>query len=485
MAEIQTVKNYIGGRWVASASRDVRDVHNPATGDVIARAPMATSAEVDQAVAAAQSAFPAWRNTPPPKRAALLLRLRELLMAHRADIARTLTTEHGKTLAESDLEIARAIDNLEVAAGTPSLMMGHLLEDVSAGIDEYCIRQPLGVFAALCPFNFPAMIPFWFMPYALATGNTYIVKPSPRVPLTMQKVYALLDQVGFPAGVINCLNGAEETARALCQHAGIKGISFVGSTPVGRQVYAMATASGKRVQAQAGAKNYSVVMPDAAFEKAIPNLIASAYDCSGQRCLALSCILAVGDAYPKVCDGLREAARAIRVGNGLNPDVTMGPVISRAAQERIEAVIASGVADGAKALLDGRGIKIEGYPNGYWVGPTLLSECSPQMKVAREEIFGPVLCVAPVASFDAALDVIHASPYGNAASIFTGSGKWAREFKHNVACGNIGVNVGVATPMAMFHFSGTKDSFFGDLHAQGEDAIRFFTEGAVVVERWF
>ncbi|HOX37314.1 MAG TPA: CoA-acylating methylmalonate-semialdehyde dehydrogenase [Candidatus Brocadiia bacterium] len=479
------IRNYTGGAWGESAGTEILDVPNPATDEVIARVRMTTAEEVDAAVRAANAAFQEWRDTPPVRRAQFLLKLREIMLARREDIARTLTTEHGKTLTEAGLEVDRAIDNIEVAAGAPSLMMGRLLEDVSKGIDEYCVRQPLGTFAVLCPFNFPAMIPFWFMPYALATGNTYVVKPSPRVPMTMQVIFDCLEKAGFPPGVVNCVNGGGDTANALIDHPGIVGVSFVGSTPVGRQVYARAASRGKRAQVQAGAKNFAIVMPDADMAKSAPNMIASAFDCSGQRCLALSCVITVGRAHDEVRDRLLQAAKAIRVGNGLEPGAAMGPVISRDAQKRIEGCIAKGEAEGAKLLLDGRGCKVAGYPNGYWVGPTIFDECRAEMSVAREEIFGPVLCVIPVDTYEEAKAVIAGNPYGNAASIFTRNGGIARDFRHTVRCGNLGINIGVAAPIAMFHFSGMKDSFFGDLHAQGRDAIQFFTEGVVVVERWF
>jgi malonate-semialdehyde dehydrogenase (acetylating)/methylmalonate-semialdehyde dehydrogenase len=329
------------------------------------------------------------------------------------------------------------------------------------------------------------MIPFWSLPYALATGNTAVVKPSPRVPMTMEKVFGLIDRVGFPKGVVNLVCGANDAANALMEHPSVRGISFVGSTPVGKYVYAHSAEHGKRVQVQAGAKNFGVVMPDVVYERAIPNIIASAYDCAGQRCLALAVVLAVGDAYPEVVRRTCEAAARLRVGCGLDKGVNMGPVISEAAIQRIEGYIEKGAAEGATVALDGRGVKVDGYPKGFWLGPTLLSDCRPDMTVIREEIFGPVLCVMQVRDLDEALEVIHASQYGNAATIYTQSGAAAREFKYRARCGNLGVNIGVAAPMAFFHFGGSKNSFFGVLHAQGRDAFEFFTDAVVVVERWF
>jgi len=481
----ESVNNYIDGQWVASSSQDLAPVHNPVTSEQIGETPLSTKAEVDDAVQAACRAFPEWRRTPVQNRCRLLLKLRQKIEQNLDPIARAMTSEHGKTFLEAKLEIGRALDNIEVAASATTLMMGDVLEDVSKGIDESCIRQPIGCFAALCPFNFPAMIPFWFMPYALATGNTYLVKPSPRVPMTMIEIFKLIDEVGFPPGVVNCVHGAAATAEAILDHKRVDGISFVGSTAVGQKVFQRGALSGKRMQVQAGAKNFAVVMPDAVLEKAIPNIIASAYDCSGQRCLALSGVIAVGDCIEPLREGLIEAAQGIRVGSGLDEGVQMGPVISLQAKERIEGWIGKGIEEGARALLDGRGYTVESYPQGYWVGPTLLDQVTPGMEVARQEIFGPVLCILEVSTLDEALEIIHQSRYGNAAAIFTQNGGSARKFKYEANCGNVGVNIGVAAPMAMFHFGGTKESFFGVLHGQGKDALHFFTEGTVVIERWF
>jgi len=479
------LKNYIEGQWTDSLGEKTLPVHNPATHELLAETPLCTSQDVDDAVQAGRRAFPAWRQTPVQERCRMLLQLRRLIEEGQADMARVMTREHGKTVLESSLEIGRALDNIEVAASATTLMMGDVLEDVAQGIDELCIRQPIGTFAALCPFNFPAMIPFWFMPYALATGNTYIVKPSPRVPMTMVEIFKRIHQVGFPQGVIQCLHGGAETSEALIDHPGVDGISFVGSTSVGKTVFQRGAKAGKRMQVQGGAKNFAVVMPDAMLEKAIPNIIASAYDCSGQRCLALSCVIAVGDSIEPLRKGLIEAAKAFRVGNGLEDGIQMGPVISREARDRIEGWIQKGIDGGARALVDGRGLKVQDYPNGYWVGPTLMDRVTRDMPIAQEEIFGPVLCLLEASNLDEALDILHQSRYGNAAAIFTQNGRSARHFKYNARCGNVGINIGVAAPMAMFHFGGMKDSFYGVLHGQGKDALNFFTEGMVVVERWF
>lgn len=479
------LKNYIDGKWVASSSPEVLEVHNPATGETIAEVPMSLPTEVHEAVEAAKRAFPEWRTTPATVRIRLLLRLRALMEEHFEDLARTVTIEHGKILDEARGEVRRAIENVEAAAAIPSLMMGYNVEEIASGIDEECVVQPLGVFCCIAPFNFPAMVPFWFMPYALACGNTYIVKPSEVCPITQNRIFALLEEAGFPPGVVGLVNGSKEVVDALLQHPDVVGVSFVGSTPVARYVYATAAAHGKRVQCQGGAKNALVVMPDAVLPPTVAGILSSAFGTAGQRCLAGALVLAVGEVYEPLKAQLVQAASRIRVGNGLDETVQMGPVVSRRALERIHRAIQKGVEEGASLLLDGRGVQVEGHPDGYFIGPTILDRVRPDMSVAREEIFGPVLGIIPVNDFEEALQIIEGIPYGNAASIFTSSGRYAREFKHRVRCGNIGINIGIAAPAATFPFSGMRESFFGDLHGQGKDAIRFFTEHKVVITRWF
>ncbi len=479
------LKNYIDGKWVASSSPEVLEVHNPATGETIAEVPMSLPTEVHEAVEAAKRAFPEWRTTPATVRIRLLLRLRALMEEHFEDLARTVTIEHGKILDEARGEVRRAIENVEAAAAIPSLMMGYNVEEIASGIDEECVVQPLGVFCCIAPFNFPAMVPFWFMPYALACGNTYIVKPSEVCPITQNRIFALLEEAGFPPGVVGLVNGSKEVVDALLQHPDVVGVSFVGSTPVARYVYATAAAHGKRVQCQGGAKNALVVMPDAVLPPTVAGILSSAFGTAGQRCLAGALVLAVGEVYEPLKAQLVQAASRIRVGNGLDETVQMGPVVSRRALERIHRAIQKGVEEGASLLLDGRGVQVEGHPDGYFIGPTILDGVRPDMSVAREEIFGPVLGIIPVNDFEEALQIIEGIPYGNAASIFTSSGRYAREFKHRVRCGNIGINIGIAAPAATFPFSGMRESFFGDLHGQGKDAIRFFTEHKVVITRWF
>lgn len=478
------IRDYVGGNWVASTSGQTQPVVNPATGEAIADVPLGTKADVDRAVAAAKAAFQEWRNTPPQDRVQPLYRLKSLMEQHHDDIARQVTEEHGKTLDDARAAVQRAIENVECACGIPSLMMGYSLEDgASRGIDEEAIRQPLGVFAAICPFNFPAMVPFWFLPYAAAVGDTFIVKPSEQVPLTQGVIFDLIGQAGFPPGVLNLINGAKDVVDALLDHPDVEGISFVGSTPVARYVYRRAAENGKRVQAQGGAKNVLVIMPDAVLDRTVSNVMGAAFGSAGQRCLAGSLAITVGDDHEKVVSALAEAARKLKVGNGMEPGIDVGPVISEQARDRILAAINRGVDEGARLVVDGRGAAER--RQGYFVGPTIFDEVNLDMSIGQQEIFGPVLGIIPVDTLDDALKIIDRIPYGNAASIFTQSGKSAREFRYRTKVGNVGVNVGVAAPVAYFPFSGWKDSFFGTLHGQGRDAIDFFTDRKVVISRWF
>lgn len=479
------LKNYIDGEWVVSSSQRLLDVTNPATGETIAQVPLSTRDEVNQAVQAAKMAFPEWRETPPYTRARAMFRLKEAMEERFEELAETIVMEHGKILDEARGEVRRAIENVEVAAGVPTLMMGYNMEDVAQGIDEECVLQPVGVFTCVAPFNFPAMVPFWFLPYAVACGNTYIIKPSEVCPMSQNLLYEILDEIDLPPGVVNLVNGDKEAVDALLEHPDVAGLSFVGSTRVGRQLYAKAGEYGKRAQIQAGAKNCLVVMPDADLDKTVSAILTSAFGTAGQRCLAGSLVVPVGDVAEPLVEKLVAAASQIKVGYGMDESVQMGPVISKASLERILGYIDSGVAEGAKLVLDGRGIEVPGYPNGFFLGPTIFDHVKPQMTIAREEIFGPVLGVIRVDDFEAALKVIDDSPYGNAASLFTSSGKWAREFKYRVTAGNIGINIGIAAPIASFPFAGMKDSFFGDLHGQGLDGIQFFTDRKVVIKRWF
>ncbi|MCY4109382.1 MAG: CoA-acylating methylmalonate-semialdehyde dehydrogenase [Chloroflexi bacterium] len=481
--KIETLKNLIGGKWVESLTSDWIDVSNPANGEVIARAPSSTESDVDNAISAAESAFESWRLVPAVDRTQVLFRLKALMEEHVEDLSAAITAENGKTLDESRGEMRRTIENVEVAIGVPSLMMGSNLENVSRGIDEYAVRQPLGIFGMVPPFNFPAMVPMWFMPYAIASGNTYIIKPSEQTPLSQALIAELAVESGFPPGVLNIVHGGRAVSEALLDDPRIAGISFVGSSSVARDVYRRGTAAGKRMQCQGGAKNYLVVMPDASMDETIGNVVDSAFGAAGQRCLAGSVVLAVGEAHEAVANGVVEAAKSVRVGDGTKPGTKMGPVISAASKDRVTNYIEQGIEEGATLLLDGR--NTDGGDGGYFVGPTVFDDVDPSMAIAREEIFGPVLSVMRADSLDEAIETIDRVPYGNMASIFTSSGRDAREFSSRVRAGNVGVNIGVAAPMAFFHFGGMKESFYGDLHGQARDAINFFTEEKIIVERWF
>ena len=479
-----TLPNFIAGRWSPSQGEQKLKVLNPATAETLAQVPLSLPAEVGKAAAAAAQALPAWQAVPPTERVQPLFRLKALLEEHLEELARTITLENGKTLAEARGELRRAIENVEVACGIPSLMQGDVLEEIAPGIDEFMIRQPVGVCAIIAPFNFPGMIPFWFLPYALACGNPVIVKPSQRTPLTMQKVFALLEQLDLPPGVVNLVHGAADTANALLEHPTIRAVSFVGSTPVARHVYARAAANGKRVQAQGGAKNPIVILPDAELDMTTRIVADSAFGNAGQRCLAASLVITVGQAREPFTQALAEAARSRVVGCGLEEGVQMGPVISAESKARILGLIEQGLQEGAQLLVDGRRAQIPGYEQGFFLRPTILTEVPPQGKLAATEIFGPVLGMIHVEDLDAALELVNAGAYGNMACLFTSRGAAARKFRHQAQAGNIGINIGVAAPMAFFPFSGWKDSFFGTLHGQARHAVEFFTQTKVVVERW-
>ena len=476
--------NYINGRWQQATTTEWLDVSNPATGELIAQVPISTDADVTAAVDAAAAAYPEWRRTPPEDRIQPLFKLKQLLEEHIDELGRIITQENGKTLSEAKGELRRAIENVEVACGIPMMMQGYNLEDVARSIDEMMIRQPLGVVEAITPFNFPAMIPFWFLPYAIACGNTFILKPSERVPLTMRRAFELLDQIGLPPGVVNLLNGGKAAVDALLDHPKVRALSFVGSTPVAKYVYARAGANGKRAQCQGGAKNHVIVLPDADMAMATQIIGDSAFGCAGQRCLAVSVAVTVGEAQTSFRDAITNAATSLRVGNGLDEGVQMGPVITAQSKSRVESLIAMGEKQGAKVLLDGRNSKIPKHEAGNFVNPTILDDLPVTSDLADTEIFGPVLSLVHADSLDEALTFLERSPYGNQASLFTSSGSAARRFRYEAPAGNIGINIGVAAPMAYFPFSGWKDSFFGVLHGQGRDAVEFYTEKKVVIERW-
>ena len=479
-----TVRNYVDGEWVAGEGDRVDPVVNPATGAELASVPCASAADVDAAVAAAREAFDDWRATPAVDRAQYLFDLKAELDDRQEEIAQALTREHGKTLEEARGEIRRGIENVEVAAGAPNMLRegGGVVEDVAPGMDESAIRQPLGVFAAITPFNFPAMIPLWFLPYAVATGNTFVLKPSERTPNTARTIVELVDEAGFPDGVVNLVNGGKDTVTALIEHDDVAGVSFVGSTGVAKYVYETAAAHGKRVQAQGGAKNHIVVSETADLEFAAEQTVSSAFANTGQRCLA-NPVAVVDDAvYDEFAQAVVGCAREMTVGDGRHAGTDMGPLVSDAARDRTLNYVQTGVEEGATLLLDGREADVP--EAGYFLGPTVFGDVESDMASAREEIFGPVLALIRATDFEDALGTVNGSEYGNAASLFTDSGREAREFRRRAQAGNLGVNVGTAAPMAFFHFGGQGDSFFGDLHAQGDDAVRFYTDETVYIERW-
>jgi malonate-semialdehyde dehydrogenase (acetylating)/methylmalonate-semialdehyde dehydrogenase len=407
-----------------------------------------------------------------------------LLDEHKPELACIITEECGKTLAESMGELLRGVENVEVACGIPSLMQGYNNEDIAPGIDEHMIRQPVGVVAAITPFNFPGMIPLWFLPYAVATGNCFILKPSEKTPRASQRLFELLALAGFPPGVVQLVNGGKEAVDAILDHPAIRAVSFVGSTPVARYVYSRATANGKRAQCQGGAKNPIVIMPDADMETTTPIVADSAFGCAGQRCLAASVAIAVGEAQDIFVESIAEAASSRKVGYGLDEGVQMGPVITTDGKIRIEGLIGQGAQEGAKIVVDGRGRQVSRYEEGYFVFPTVLDYVPPQGEIARTEIFGPVLSVMRAETIDDAIALVNDRPYGNMACIFTASGATARQFRYEVDAGNVGINIGVAAPMAFFPFSGWGESFFGDLHGQARHGVEFYTQTKVVVERW-
>jgi malonate-semialdehyde dehydrogenase (acetylating)/methylmalonate-semialdehyde dehydrogenase len=479
-----TLLNYIDGQWCDSGATEFLEVVNPATTEVLAKVPLSLSSDVEAATVAAAAAFEGWRRVPPTERVQYLFKLKFLLEENLQELSQTITLECGKTFAESKAELERAIENVEVACGIPMLMQGYNLEDIARGIDEIMIRQPVGVVAIIAPFNFPGMIPFWFLPYAIACGNTCVIKPSEKVPLTLQKVFELLEKTGLPKGVVNLVNGAKEAVDAILEHPTIRAVSFVGSSPVARYVYGKAASFGKRVQCQGGAKNPIIILPDADMEMTTRIAADSAFGCAGQRCLAASVAVTVGEAGEGFKNAIASAAETRVVGYGLDKNVQMGPVISSQSQSRIEQLIELGIEEGATVLVDGRNAKISDYEKGNFIRPTILENVNPKSELARTEIFGPVLGLMQVETIEDAIALVNSGQWGNMACLFTSSGAAARQFRYQAEAGNIGINIGVAAPMAFFPFSGWKDSFYGDLHGQGRDAVEFFTQTKVVVERW-
>jgi len=478
------VGHHINGRAVAGTSGRSQPVFNPATGTVARQVALADASEVNAAVAAARAAFPAWSETPPIRRARVLFRFLELMNEQKDAIAAILTAEHGKVFSDAQGEVSRGIDIIEFACGIPQLLKGDYTEQVSTGIDNWTMRQPLGVVAGITPFNFPCMVPCWMFPLAIAAGNCFVLKPSERDPSAPVLMAELLKQAGLPDGVFNVVQGDKLAVDTLLEHPDVRALSFVGSTPIAQYIYETGAKHGKRVQALGGAKNHMVVMPDADLDQAVDALIGSAYGSAGERCMAISVAVAVGSAADPLVSALAERARALKIGNGMRPDVEMGPVITAQARERITGYIAKGVDEGASLVVDGRDVKVPGHAEGFWVGGTLFDHVTPEMTIYREEIFGPVLVVVRVPDFAAAVELVNGHEYGNGVSCFTSDGNVAREFGRRIQVGMVGINVPIPVPMAWHGFGGWKRSLFGDLHAYGEDGVRFYTKQKSVMQRW-
>jgi len=487
--EVRTLKNYINGEWVESKG-EIVDVVNPANCKTIARVPISTKAEIDEAVAAAREAFPDWRRTTPLARSRFLFRLKELLEENFEEVSRIQTQEHGKTIDESRGETRRGIENVEVACGIPTLMQGYYSEDIAHGIDEWVIPTPLGVFGIIGPFNFPWMIPLWSAPYAVATGNCVIIKPSSEVPNSQTRLAELAEEAGFPPGVWNVVHGGRTVVGGMLDHPDIVGITFVGSTPTGRDViYKRCGETGKRVIAQCGAKNFMTIMPDCDVDRTVTAMMTSYFGNAGQRCLAAANALIVGDDdafYKRFVQRVVDLASKIRVGYGLDESIQMGPVRDKDKKARILRYIEGCLKDGARLLLDGRQVRPEGgLPDTCFLGPTILENVRPDSAMGSEEVFGPVMSIMRARDLDEAIRISNANAFGNGNSIFTTSGKAAREYQYSIESGNVGINIGIVAPMAFFPFSGMKESFYGVLHTQGKEAVRFFTESKVVIQRWF
>ena len=483
--KVETVRNYLEGKLQDIEGEPIYDVYNPAFGKVVARTAGSGPGVVDAAVDNAREAFRSWSSVPVTDRVKILFRLESLMRENADEIARIVTTEHGKTFDESYGEVMRAVENVESATAATYHIMGRNNSDIARGIDEELIREPIGVFAVIAPFNFPVMVPFWFIPYAIGLGNTVVVKPSEKVPLTMQYVSSLFEKAGIPPGVVSIVNGGQETVEALLSNRHISGYSFVGSTRTAEIIHRRGTETHRRVQAGASAKNYELVMPDADLKIVIPSLISSFFGNAGERCLAGSVLVTLPENHEKVVNAFAEAASKLRLGFGLDADTDMGPLIREDHLKRVESYIDKGVEEGASMILDGRKKRSTKHPEGYFLGPTIFDSATGDMKIVTDEIFGPVASVMEAENLDSAIEAINRSRYGNSATIFTSSGRSAREFVHGVEAGNFGVNVGVAAPISFYPFGGYKDSFFGDLHAQGgDDHVMFFTERKVVVSRW-
>jgi malonate-semialdehyde dehydrogenase (acetylating)/methylmalonate-semialdehyde dehydrogenase len=478
------VGHFIDGRAVASRSGRHQPVYNPATGSVSRQVALASADEVDAAARAGLAAFPAWADTPPIRRARVLQQFLQLLLQHRDTLAAMITAEHGKVFTDAQGEVTRGIDVVEFACGIPQLLKGDFTDQVSTGVDNWTLRQPLGVVAGITPFNFPVMVPMWMFPVAIACGNCFILKPSERDPSPSLFMAELLKQAGLPDGVFNVVQGDKVAVDALLRHTDVKALSFVGSTPIAQYIYETGARHGKRVQALGGAKNHMVVMPDADIDQAVDALIGAAYGSAGERCMAISVAVLVGDAADRILPKLAERAKALKVKNGMELDAEMGPLVTRQALERVEGYIASGIEEGARLVVDGRGTTVPGHPNGYFTGGTLFDHVTPAMKIYREEIFGPVLSCVRVADLAAAVELVNAHEFGNGVACFTRDGNVAREFSRRVQIGMVGINVPIPVPMAWHGFGGWKKSLFGDMHAYGEEGVRFYTKQKSIMQRW-
>ena len=484
LTTLERLPMWIGGKAVAATTTRYGEVTNPATGEVVRHVPLANAADVEAAVAAAAAALSAWRAAPPLRRARILMRFRELMNEHRKDLAAIITEEHGKTLSDAEGEVTRGIEVIEFATGIPHLLKGEFSENVGPEIDSFSLRQPLGVCVGITPFNFPAMVPMWMFPVALACGNTFVLKPSERDPSMSLRMAELLTEAGLPDGVFNVVHGDKDAVDALLKHPLVKAVSFVGSTPIARYIYETGAQHGKRVQALGGAKNHAVVLPDADFDFTTEALVGAGYGSAGERCMAISAVVAVGEAAEPLLERLARRARKVTVGPGTNPDVEMGPVITGAARDRIKGYIDRGVEEGARLVVDGRNAAVAGHDNGFFVGATLFDHVTPSMSIYRDEIFGPVLGIVRVPSLTDAIALLNANPYANGAAIFTRSGFAARRFQQDVEVGMVGVNVPIPVPMAFFSFGGWRSSLFGDLNVHGMDGVRFYTRGKTLTTRW-
>lgn len=477
------IRNYINGEWVPSRGEEHQEIVNPATGELLDRCPLGTAEDVDRAVAAAHAAFKSWRQTPVVDRVQYLFKLKSLLEDHQEELARQVTREHGKTLVEARGSVRRGIQMVETACGMPAMMKGEILEDIAAGIDSQAVKRPMGVFAAIAPFNFPAMVPMWFWPFAIACGNTFVVKPSERVPLTTIRIFELMEQTGLPRGVLNMVHGGKTVVDAICTHPDVRGVSFVGSTPVARHVYATGCAHGKRVQALGGAKNFMVVLPDAMLEQSAATAFESIVGCAGERCLAGSVVISVGeDTGAIIREHMIEKTRQMRVGDGMEEGVHMGPLISQQAKDRVSGLIERALDEGAEMVVDGRN-GVDDMP-GFFLKPTVLANIRPEMEIAQTEVFGPVVLLAEANTLDQAIEWINASPFANTATLFTTNGAAARQFSYEVDPAMLGINIGVPAPMAFFSFGGAKESFFGDIKAHGNECVDFYTHSIVTIARW-